>query len=148
MTVLVKVAFFSFLSFYTVWFGYNVANKDKIWKLGQPLYSGLAKVAYFICYSQTNCWFSISIYWAYICTYIHVYKLHIINKYIYIYIYIYLTACIYICILYKIAPWMIAHGLLLPDNFPRDNCPLTIYPLKLPPRKIVFWMICRLQNCP
>ena len=51
--VLVKVAFFSFLSFYTVWFGYNVANKDKIWKLGQPLYSGLAKVADFICYSQT-----------------------------------------------------------------------------------------------
>ena len=46
-----------------------------------------------------------------------------------------------------IAPWMIAPGLLLPENYPEDNCPLTIYPQKFPTRKIVFQMICRLHNC-
>ena len=43
---------------------------------------------------------------------------------------------------------MIAPGLLLPDNYLKDNCPLTISPWKLPLRKIVFWMIYCLHNCP
>ena len=47
-----------------------------------------------------------------------------------------------------IAPWMIAPGLSLPDNYPKDNCPLKIYAWKMLPRKISFWMICRLHNCP
>ena len=47
-----------------------------------------------------------------------------------------------------IAPWMIAPDLLLLDTYPKDNYPLTIYPWKLPQRKIVFRLICRLHNCP
>ena len=47
-----------------------------------------------------------------------------------------------------IAPWMTVPGLLPPDNYHKDNCPLTIYPWKLPPRKTAFWIICRLHNCP
>ena len=43
---------------------------------------------------------------------------------------------------------MTAPRLLLPDNYSKDNCPLTRSPWKLPPRKIVFWMICGLHNCP
>ena len=47
-----------------------------------------------------------------------------------------------------IALWMIAPGLLLLVNYPKDNCPLTIYSWKLPLRKIAFQMICCLHNCP
>ena len=48
----------------------------------------------------------------------------------------------------NIASWMIASGLLLPDNYSKDNCPLTISPRKWLPKKIAFRMICRLHNCP
>ena len=48
----------------------------------------------------------------------------------------------------KIAPCMITLGLLLPDNYPKDNCSLAISPWQLPQMKIVFWMICCLHNCP
>ena len=47
-----------------------------------------------------------------------------------------------------INPWMIALGLLLPSNYPKDTFPLTISSWKLPPTKIAFWMICRLHICP
>ena len=43
---------------------------------------------------------------------------------------------------------MIALGLLLPSNYPKDTFPLTISSWKLPPTKIAFWMICRLHICP
>ena len=43
---------------------------------------------------------------------------------------------------------MTALRLLLPDNYSKDNCPLTISPWKLPPRKIAFRIICSLHNCP
>ena len=43
---------------------------------------------------------------------------------------------------------MITYGLLLPDNYPKDNCPLTISPWKLPSRKIAVRIICCLHNCP
>ena len=46
-----------------------------------------------------------------------------------------------------IAPWMIAPGLLLLGNYPKDNCPLIIYPWKVPPRKLSFQMIWHLHNC-
>ena len=46
------------------------------------------------------------------------------------------------------APWMIAPGLYLPDNYPKDNCPLAISFWKMPPMKIVFRVICGLHNCP
>ena len=46
----------------------------------------------------------------------------------------------------KIAPWMIAPGLFLLENYHKDNCPQTISLWKLPPRKIAFRMICRLHN--
>ena len=45
-----------------------------------------------------------------------------------------------------IAPWVIAPGLLLPNNNPKDIIPGNI-PWKLPSRKIAFRMICRLHNC-
>ena len=44
-------------------------------------------------------------------------------------------------------PPIIVPGLLLPGSYSKDNCPLTIYPWKLPPRNIAFRMICRLHNC-
>ena len=47
-----------------------------------------------------------------------------------------------------IAPWVTAPRLLLPENFPKDNCPLTISPWKLTLKKIAFRMICCLHNCP
>ena len=50
--------------------------------------------------------------------------------------------------LWKIAPYMIASGLLIPDNYLKDNCPVTISPWKLLPRKTVFRIICCLHNCP
>ena len=46
----------------------------------------------------------------------------------------------------KVAPWMIAPGLFLLENYHKDNCPQTISLWKLPPRKIAFRMICRLHN--
>ena len=42
-------------------------------------------------------------------------------------------------------------GLLLPDNYHKDNCPPpspTIFPWKLPLEKIAFRIICRLHNAP
>ena len=42
---------------------------------------------------------------------------------------------------------IIVPGLLLLDNYSKDNCPLTISPWKLPRRNITFRMICRLHNC-
>ena len=42
----------------------------------------------------------------------------------------------------------IASGFLLPDNYPKDNCPLTIYPWKLPPEENCLSDDCRLHNCP
>ena len=32
-------------------------------------------------------------------------------------------------------PWMIVPGLLLPDNYPKDNCPLTIFSLEISPEE-------------
>ena len=43
-----------------------------------------------------------------------------------------------------ITPWIVAPGFLVLDNYLKDNCPLTIYPCKLPLRKIAFRMNCRL----
>ena len=47
----------------------------------------------------------------------------------------------------ELSTWMIAPGLLLSENYPKDNCPLTIYPWKLPPKEIAFRMIFRLHHC-
>ena len=38
--------------------------------------------------------------------------------------------------------------IIAPGQLPKDNCSLTISLWKLLPRKIVFWMICRLHNSP
>ena len=41
-----------------------------------------------------------------------------------------------------IASWMIVPAFLLPDNYSKDNCSLTLSPWKLPPRKIAFgWFV-------
>ena len=38
--------------------------------------------------------------------------------------------------------------IIAPENYLKDNCPLTISPWKLSLTKIAFRMICRLHNCP
>ena len=52
-----------------------------------------------------------------------------------------------------IAPWENwplhdCPGLLLPDNYHKDNCPPTIFSWKLPLEKIAFRIICRIHNAP
>ena len=47
-----------------------------------------------------------------------------------------------------IAPWMIVLGLLLVDNYLKNNWLLTIPPWKLLRREIAFRMICCLHKCP
>ena len=49
---------------------------------------------------------------------------------------------------WMMAPRVTGPGLLLPENFPKDKCPLTISPWKLTPKKIAFRMICCLHNWP
>ena len=45
-------------------------------------------------------------------------------------------------------PYKLPLGWLLPNNYPKDNCPMTISTCKMPPRKIAFRMICHLHNYP
>ena len=48
----------------------------------------------------------------------------------------------------NLPPEQLPPGLLLPDNYPKGNCPLTISPWKLPSKKMAFRMIYRQHNCP